>query len=89
MAYCRWSDCDVYVYESEQGWETHVAGQRIFNGPINLMYAGESFVDATPGECADRLALLKGIGFDVPEDVIDELRYKQDEKNIVIKGAGL
>lgn len=32
MAYCRWSTnrfmCDVYVYESESGWMTHVAGIR-------------------------------------------------------------
>ena len=29
MAYCRWSDCDVYVYESVEGvWVIHVAGWR-------------------------------------------------------------
>lgn len=29
MAYCRWSDCDVYVYEDVSGgWTTHVAGRR-------------------------------------------------------------
>lgn len=31
MSYCRWSsDCyqsDVYVYESDSGWITHVAGR--------------------------------------------------------------
>ena len=29
MSYCRWSsdfgECDVYVYESDSGWQTHVA----------------------------------------------------------------
>ena len=33
MAYCRWSSdghkCDLYVYESNMGFEIHVAGQRI------------------------------------------------------------
>ena len=32
MSYCRWSSddhqCDVYVYESDRGYETHVAGRR-------------------------------------------------------------
>lgn len=28
MSYCRWSDCDVYVYEGEYGWVTHIAGGR-------------------------------------------------------------
>lgn len=29
MAYCRWSDCDAYVYEDATGgWTTHIAGYR-------------------------------------------------------------
>lgn len=28
MAYCRWSQCDAYVYESEEGWVTHIASRR-------------------------------------------------------------
>jgi hypothetical protein len=32
MSYCRWSSdgfqCDVYVYESDAGWITHVAAKR-------------------------------------------------------------
>lgn len=33
MAYCRWSDCDVYVYEDVNGgWTTHVAGRRLAAG---------------------------------------------------------
>ena len=29
MSYCRWSDCDVYVYEDVNGkWTTHVAAKR-------------------------------------------------------------
>ena len=32
MSYCRWSSdgfqCDVYVYESADGWITHVAAKR-------------------------------------------------------------
>lgn len=33
MSFCRWSSmnfgCDLYCYESEQGYVTHVANQRI------------------------------------------------------------
>lgn len=33
MSYCRWSSddyqCDVYVYGSDAGWITHVAGRRV------------------------------------------------------------
>lgn len=33
MSYCRWSNedfgCDLYCYESNDGWVTHVASQRI------------------------------------------------------------
>ena len=29
MSYCRWSECDVYVYEDVNGgWTTHVAARR-------------------------------------------------------------
>lgn len=39
MSYCRWSSddyqCDVYVYESDRGFETHVAGRRhTFSEPL-------------------------------------------------------
>ena len=26
MSYCRWSECDVYAYESDRGFEFWVAG---------------------------------------------------------------
>lgn len=33
MSYCRWStddfQCDLYCYESSEGWMTHVAGNRV------------------------------------------------------------
>lgn len=39
--------------------------------------AGESFDDATPGECADRLERLRAKGFLVPQRAIDALREEQ------------
>lgn len=40
---------------------------------INLPHAGESFNDATPGECAQRLQDLKALGYNVPQYAIDAL----------------
>ena len=39
MSYCRWSSndyqCDVYVFASNDGWITYVAGNRVvFAGPL-------------------------------------------------------
>lgn len=110
MAYCRWSDCDVYVYLSQDGWTTHVAGRRNVSGkppsfdftsaetlvtsivfrqewsrqnttlqPIGLPEDGNSYCHDTPGECADNLLLLKNMGYDVPQDVIDTLYDEQKD----------
>jgi hypothetical protein len=121
MSYCRWSSddfqCDVYVYESAHGWETHVAGQRPVldvaalppapsrtpdgqfdvaawmvrhhavmaqldgceRRPIGLPHDGESFTDATPGECADRLEALRALGYNVPQGAIDALREEAED----------
>lgn len=43
--------------------------------------AGESYNDDTPGECADRLELLKQKGFNVPQYAIDSLREEQEEED--------
>lgn len=112
MAYCRWVDCDVYVYaDGDRGWKTHIASRRNAAGKapdmdftsietlmnsykkmmewhkehkeyvnINLPNAGKSFWDATPGECADRLEVLREEGFDVPQYAIDDLRKEALEE---------
>lgn len=41
--------------------------------------AGQTFDDACPGECADRLEQLKAVGFNVPQYAIDALREEQAE----------
>jgi hypothetical protein len=43
--------------------------------------AGQSFNDLTPGDCADRLELLRAAGFNVPQHAIDELREEQEEQH--------
>lgn len=42
--------------------------------PIGLPHDGETFNDPTPGECADRLEWLRGLGYNVPQYAIDALR---------------
>lgn len=41
---------------------------------IGLPHDGEFFNDATPGECADRLVMLREVGYNVPQYAIDALR---------------
>ena len=115
MSYCRWSSddygCDLYVYEGEVGWVTHVAARRyVFASPlpppvpmdslekwvarhqkvmelledaelkpIGLDYDGQTFVDSTPLECAQRLQQLRSLGYRLPNSVIDVLLEEQSE----------
>ena len=41
---------------------------------IGLQFDGETFNDPTPGECADRLEMLRAAGYNVPQYAIDQLR---------------
>lgn len=47
--------------------------------PIGLKYDGKSFIEDTPGECADRLESLRAMGYNVPQYAIDALREEQQE----------
>jgi hypothetical protein len=107
MSYCRWSTddyrCDLYVYESDDGFHTHVAGRRhvlavelpppvditknvdgyvarhralmdaLENAtlePIGGPHDGESFIDSTAKECAERVEALRAAGYRCPDDVV-------------------
>ena len=41
---------------------------------IGLSEDGKTFVEPTPRECAERLTWLQSLGYNVPQDVINELR---------------
>jgi len=43
--------------------------------------AGETFRDETPGDCANRLELIRKSGLNVPQYAIDALRAEQIEMN--------
>lgn len=49
-------------------------GERV---AIDLPHAGERFNDDTPGECADRLEVLRALGYVVPQYAIDQLRAEE------------
>ena len=44
---------------------------------------GRSHEHDTPGECADNLERLRGLGFNVPQGVIDALRDEPDDETKV------
>jgi len=50
--------------------------------PIGLWFDGEEFVDATAGEAAERLEMLRAAGYRVPQRAIDVLREE------AVAGAG-
>jgi hypothetical protein len=47
--------------------------------PIGLRHDGERFRFVTPGEAADELERLRGVGYNVPQYAIDTLREEQAE----------
>ena len=47
---------------------------------IGLQYDGQTFNDPTPLECAERLEMLKRIGYRVPQYAIDNLREENDSE---------
>lgn len=70
MSYCRWSSddymCDVYVYESCDGWVTHVASRRpAYKGtlPAKVDYRGN------PGAWVERESEVTRMYHDA--DIID------------------
>lgn len=46
---------------------------------ITLPHVGETFKDDSPQECADRLRMLRGLGYHVPDGVIEELEAEGRE----------
>lgn len=97
MSYCRWSQCDLYVYHSVGGFiSINVADRRLRAGAsepqtieeilnsddrfedIGLPCDGATYEETTFQAAADRVRLLKTLGYDVPQDVIDELQAQAD-----------
>lgn len=79
MSYCRWSAsdprCDLYCYESEEGWTTHVAA-----AGHGLPFDGMSFVDGEPASFRDRLLSLRAAGYVFPDHVLESAADDMEEK---------
>ena len=68
------------IDEYKSAWEEVNPSLPTFMGePIGLPFDGETFDDSTPGETADRLEWLRGLGYRVPQRAIDVLREEQAE----------
>jgi hypothetical protein len=82
QAYNAWREslpCDEMPVNYLQSDGTTKAG--VYRFPKDSEYedvpepwAGQTFTDATPGACADRLDILKAEGLHVPQSAIDSLR---------------
>lgn len=75
-------------------WHNRVHMRMLEAIPIRkhtLPFAGQSFIDPTPGECAERLEHLRSLGYVVPQYAIDELRAEQansaEQPNNVVRGG--
>ena len=80
MSYCRWSSmnhrCDVYAYESDDGFVVHVAKRRYLPDfsdleDIGLPYDGETFTYDTENEMLAGLAELAHVGYVVPPSLLE------------------
>lgn len=69
MAYCRWLDCDLYVYGAEKHFVIHVACR-------GLPEDGKTMIVETASECVGKMLHLRSIGYDVSETAIRELRLE-------------
>lgn len=70
--------------ESEAEWVAASKARHKFldtceRAPIGLKHDGATFMDDTPGECADRLESLSAMGYNVPQYAIDALREEQQD----------
>lgn len=74
MSYCRFSECDVYVYDDSAG------------GITIMTIRDEIYTAKTRTEAVDKLIELKQSGLDVPEEVIAEI---QEDRKTAGETAGI
>jgi hypothetical protein len=95
MAYCRWSEGDVYAFASTAGgYLTCVAARRPINVPrdadarmlvnatyeeIDLPFAGKEFHDDSLDDLEARLLLLRRLGYEVPERAFTEIAGERSQ----------
>lgn len=74
MSYCRFSDCDVYVYDDSEG------------GITIMTIRDEIYRAKTRTEAVDKLIELKHAGLDVLPEVIKQL---QEDRTAIGETAGI
>lgn len=73
-------DDPSWVQLSVDDWNAYSAwSDAARREPIRLEHAGEQFVEATAGECADRLRQLRALGYHVPQYALDALDEEAGE----------
>lgn len=69
------------VTEWQRWMDRYATVSRLFDRsphvPIGLPYDGQSFEDDSPGACADRVAMLRALGYQCPDHVEGALREEQ------------
>lgn len=83
MSYCRWSTdnfkCDIYAYQSDNGYEIHVAANRYVGEPPKVDYSLITKKDYTEEDKQEYLRQEK-----IRRDWMD----KAERKNIELPYAG-
>ena len=70
MSYCRWTDGDVYAYESDRGVEFWIAGDKRIAGDKSLDRVCRTHIEAY--QYAKELRDVHGIS--IPDYAIETLR---------------
>lgn len=71
-------DWGLWHSDPDKMWEQYEAQHKFLEdckrAPIGLPQDGETFDDAGPPEMLERLLWLRGLGYNVPETALEELR---------------
>ncbi len=77
----RWRRCvSKAFFRFAAWWQTYIHGGSLKLIPmrkIGLPEDGETFNDTTAEDCADRLEVLRALGYRVPQYAIDALREEE------------
>lgn len=84
MSYCRWSSdgfqCDVYVYQSDQGYETHVAARRRPKRIPDL--------DLTSAATIQESLIVQRAALDDPDNDLQEIGLLEDGASFIHESPG-
>lgn len=93
MSYCRWSSmdfkCDLYCYESDFGYETHVATNRVVDDLTPIDFSSSKAFLETSNKQIEELQTVKVKMLNLPYDGQDFIDTTlEDFKARLIQGYG-